>query len=418
MRILIVNTSEKKGGAAIAARRLMHALQKQGVNADMLVRDKITTDAHVHALSGKWQKKWHFLWERFTIWKHNGFSRKGLFEVDIANAGTDITAHPLFREADIVHLHWVNQGMLSMANIRAIAATGKPIVWTMHDMWQSTGICHHSVDCEAYKVVCKCCPQLQRPSENDLSACVFRKKKEVYETGNFSFVACSKWLETLAAQSVLTGTKPVCSIPNPLDTTLFSPQDKAIARKHLNLPTDKKLLLFSAAKTTDKRKGIDYLIEACRCIVEKYPTSVEEWGIVLVGEGTAEFQQCFPFPFYSLSYVHSEAELATIYRAVDVYVTPSLQENLPNTIAEATACGLPCVGFKVGGIPEMIDHKENGYVATYKSAEDLAEGVLWVLTEAPYERLARSARDKAIRKYAEETVARQYIQLYESLLHV
>ncbi len=417
MRVLIVNTAEKLGGAAIAARRLMLALQKQGVKASMLVRDKQTAHPAVYALPvASWRLKWNFLWERVVIWMNNGFRRQGIFGVDIANTGTDITALPGFKEADVIHLHWVNQGMLSLKDIRRIVQTGKPIVWTMHDMWACTGICHHAVDCTKYRTHCHDCEQLAYPRAEDLSYRVFRRKKELYSEGRFSFVACSRWLEELAKTSVLIGHHPITNIPNPIDTDTFAPQDKTAVRRKLGLPIDKRLLLFGSVKITDKRKGIDYLVEACKHIVMQKPELANEWGIVVLGQGTDAYQDSFPFPFYNMQYVSDETQLAEIYNAVDVYVTPSLQENLPNTIVEAMCCGVPCVGFRVGGIPQMIDHECNGYVAEFRSAEDLARGILRILCESDYAKLSIEARQKAEQTYAESHVARQYLRIYEQIL--
>ena len=143
MRILIVNTSENVGGAAVAANRLMEALNNNGVKAKMLVMKKTTDHITVVGLPHAWLQRLHFLWERFVIYCHLHFSRHNLFAIDIANAGTDITSLREFKEADLIHLSWINQGMLSLADIKRIVRSGKPVVWTMHDLWTATGICHY-----------------------------------------------------------------------------------------------------------------------------------------------------------------------------------------------------------------------------------------------------------------------------------
>ena len=144
MRVLIINTSERIGGAAIAASRLMESLKNNGIKAKMLVRDKQTDQISVVRLKSNWLQVWKFMWERIVIWSANRFRRYHLFDVDIANTGTDITSLPEFRQADVIHLHWINQGMLSLNDIRKILTSGKPVVWTMHDMWPCTGICHYA----------------------------------------------------------------------------------------------------------------------------------------------------------------------------------------------------------------------------------------------------------------------------------
>ena len=161
MKILLVNTSERTGGAAVACSRLMNALQKQGIDAKMLVRDKQSDNPQVSGLGlGRWSQLWKFVWERIVIWKANHFKKNNLFSVDIANTGTDITTFPEFKEADIIHLHWINQGMLSLKNLERIFESGKPVVWTMHDLWPATGICHHPRECDHYHTHCHNCPLL------------------------------------------------------------------------------------------------------------------------------------------------------------------------------------------------------------------------------------------------------------------
>lgn len=384
MRVLIINTAERIGGAAIAANRLMEALKNNGIKAKMLVRDKQTDQVTVVALKKSWRKIWQFTWERIVIWAANGFKRHNLFAVDIANTGTDITSLPEFRQADVIHLHWINQGMLSLKDIQHILSSGKPVVWTLHDMWPFTGICHYAGECEKYTTECHNCPLLLKPHRHDLSEKTFRKKQKLYATA-------------------------------PINTNLFKPRAKKFAREKLHLPTDKKLLLFGSMKITDKRKGIDYLIEACKLLSRQEPELSQQLGVVVLGSQAEQCKSLFPFSIYPMNYVSNEKELVDIYNAVDLYVTPSLQDNLPNTIVEAMACGIPCVGFNVGGIPQMIDHLHNGYVAQYKSAEDLANGICWTLTEGDYDTLSSEAYRKAVTTYSEMTVANQYIQIYNHI---
>lgn len=417
MRVLIINTSEKIGGAAIAARRLMEALRNNGINAKMLVRDKQTDHVSVVEVKKSWRNLWRFVWERIVIWTANRFKKHNLFDVDIANTGTDITSMPEFTQADVIHLHWVNQGYISLKGLRTILQSGKPVVWTMHDMWPFTGICHYADGCNKYETECGACPKIYgRPHTHDLAHSIFQKKMRVYAGRDICFVACSRWLEAMARKSKLLQDKFVTNIPNAINTKLFHPLNKEEARKRLNLPLDHKLILFGSMKITDKRKGIDYLIDACHILENDYPDIGDNIAVVIVGKETDETANLFPFPFYNMGYVSSEHRLVDIYNAVDLYVTPSLQDNLPNTIVEAMACGTPCVGFQIGGIPQMIDHLHNGYVAEYQSAADLANGIHWILTETDYAELSEAACRKAVSAYSEESVSKQYIEVYNKAI--
>ena len=416
MRVLIVNTSENIGGAAIAANRLMEALKNNGVKAKMLVRDKRTEQITVATLPPSPMLKAKFVWERVCIWKANRFKRHNLFQVDLANTGTDITTLPEFKEADVIHLHWVNQGFLSLKDIRRIIDSGKPIVWTMHDQWPFTGICHYSGECTKYKEECHHCPLLLHGgSGNDLSAKVFRRKQQMLRGAHIVFVACSHWLEGLARESALLTGQEITSISNTLNTNIFRPEEQTRARLKCNLPIDRNLLLFGSLKATDPRKGIKYLVEACRKLQEKDAGLAAHTGIVVVGNRAEDIRGLFPFPVYAIDYVSSEKQMAQLYNAVDAYVTPSLEDNLPNTIMEALFCGVPCVGFRVGGIPEMIDHLRNGYLAEARNADDLAEGIRFCLDPERRDALSGHAVHTALSRYGETHVASKYIAIYQRI---
>jgi len=417
MRVLIVNTSERAGGAAMAASRLMEALIGHGVKAKMLVRDKQTDALTVVELPGRWRQQWCFLWERLVIFMRLHFLRKRLFELDIANAGTDITRLREFQEADVIHLHWVNQGLLSLGDIRRILLTGKPVVWTMHDIWPATAICHLTLGCKQFKTQCHHCKYLPGGgSANDLSAQVWCRKQRMLAGQSITFVACSRWLEGEARQSaLLQGQKTAC-IPNPINTHIYKVEDRSTARERAGLPADRRLILFVSQRVTNRNKGMDYLVEACNQLAEQYPEMKQDTGVAILGGHAEEVVGQLPFECYPLGYISDERRIVDVYNAADVFVLPSLSENLPNTIMEAMACGVPCVGFKVGGIPEEIDHQKNGYVAAYRDAADLARGIRWILAEADREALSKAAVAKVNRCYSQQSVALKYTEVYNEAI--
>ena len=411
MRVLIVNTSERTGGAAVAANRLMRALNNNGVKTKMLVREKETDTLTVAELPRSFRLRWHFLWERLVVFFHLHFQRRPLFEIDIANVGSDITKLREFQEADIIHIHWINQGMLSLGGIRKILRSGKPVVWTMHDIWPATAICHVTLGCRSFTTQCKNCRLLPgRGSSSDLSTSVWLKKQRMTRDENIYYVACSRWLESEAKRSALLKGQKIVSIPNPIDTHIYKRGDKQKARQRLGLPLDRKLILFASQRVTNENKGMRYLIEACQHLTECQ--TLCEVEVVILGGHAEEVVELLPLKAIPLGYVNDEQRIVDVYNAADVFVLPSLSENLPNTIMEAMACGVPCVGFKVGGIPEEIDHLRNGYVAEYRSAEDLAKGIRWILTEADYEALSRHAVQKVAQCYSQQSVAMKYLDVY------
>lgn len=419
MKVLLINTSETAGGAAIAASRLCDTLNRHGVQAKLLVRDKQSdrpTTCQVptgglHSL----RLQAAFLWERFRIWMANGFHRQGLFAVDLGVGGASIVDTPAFREADIIHLHWVNQGFLSLAELRRILQSGKPIVWTLHDLWPATAICHYPGQCPHFHTHCHDCPQLQRPSAHDLSWRVFDQKAATYAEGRITFVGCSRWIAGQARQSRLLGASGITSIPNTYDHHIFCPGDRDQARQRFALPRRLRLLLFVCQKVTDPRKGLDHLFAALRS--QRLHAWQGRLALVVVGQMAEEIAERIPLPVHTLDYLSDPADMAELYRAVDLFVTPSLEDNLPNTLMEALACGTPCVGFDVGGIPEMIDHGHNGYVARYRDADDLARGIDQVLSDPHYDQLATNAAQKATTTWNEDTITDAYTALYTRLVN-
>ena len=389
MNVLLVSTSECSGGGAIAARRLMEALNKNGVKAKLMVRDKQSDAVTVCQVGHKLPK----LLERLAVLPRCGFNRTLMWQADIANVGIDITHTREFREADVIHLHWVCQGMLSLDGIEHIMRSGKRVVWTLHDEWPYLGICHYRGDCT--EKGCRHCPILC----GSLPSRLYERKLDLYQRWHPTFVGCSQWI-TSQAQKVLPS-ECVVHINNCIPSALFHPTDMQQARRTLSLPQEKRLLLFCSQKVNDERKGSAYLTEALQQL------SADELHLVIVGKNAEQIPLPDNFGVTRIGTV-SEHEMPLLYNAVDVFLTPSLQDNLPNTIAEAMSCGTPCVGFEVGGIPEMIDHLENGYVARYRDASDLAEGIRYVLTHY----LRTAAHNKAAKAYEETHVAQEYIKLY------
>lgn len=417
MKVLIVNTSERTGGAAVAAQRLMDALNNNGIKAKMLVQKKESSHISIAGLRHPWLQRWRFLWERWSIFLHLHCSRVHLFNIDIANVGADITRLREFREADIIHLHWINQGFLSLKSIQRILKSGKPVVWTMHDAWPATGICHLTMGCQQFKTTCQHCQYLPNGgSKNDLSQQIWKQKKLLYKKYYVFFVACSQWLAGEAKRSALLTGQKITNIPNPIDTYVFRKGDKKKAREQLQLPQNKKLILFAAHKVTDEKKGISFLIQALQHLTETHPELKDQLAVAILGGHSEDIQSQIDLPIFPLGYTSDLQTLANTYNSADLFVLPSLSDNLPNTIMEAMACGVPCVGFNVGGIPEMITHKQNGYVAAYKNAEDLAKGIYWTLFESNIEALSANAIKKVTREYSPQHVAMKYAEVYQQAM--
>ena len=412
MRVLIINTSERTGGAAVAANRLMEALNNNGVKAKMLVSEKISDKLTVASCGSPWKNQWNFLWERFVIWACNGFSRKNLFKVSIANTGIDITQTTEFKEADIIHLHWINQGFLSIKSIRRILNSGKPVVWTMHDMWPLTGICHHAYSCENYQTGCHDCPFLRWPGRHDLSSRVFNKKLNMLGSQRITYTAVSNWLAGKARNSMLTRHQNIEMVPNAIALQHFHLYDRSEARRALGI-AEPHVLVFGAARIDDDIKGLSYLTEALCLLIDSGRMERSSLRLLLFG-GIKDEQKLdrIPIPYTYMGYIKDEKQLSQVYSAANCVVSSSLYETFGQTLIEAMACGCLPVAFTGSGQQDIITHQQNGYLADYLSAESLANGIFWALTtDVP----AKALRSSVQQRYAEDVIAKRYIEVYEQI---
>lgn len=414
MKVALINTKQSGGGAAVAACRLHKALREEGVDATLVVAEGEGGEAiEVESKSfwGKLLYKFNFIKERFNIWVANGFTRKNLFTVSTADSGTDITKLPAVKEADVIHLHWVNQGMLSLKNIEQLVAIGKPVVITPHDMWYATAICHHAGVCDKYTTGCNNCICLTKPSDNDLSAKVWKRKQNLYKKG-VTFVAISHWLAERLERSALTSGVGYRQICNVIDTNYFCIHDKAQSRAKLQISENEKVLVFGAAKLNDPIKGADMLFSA----IEKSGIK-DDILLLLFGsiKNDEEFLSRIPCRYKYVGSVTEKDKLVQLYSAADMVVVSSHYESLSFVIAEAMACGTPALAFDSAGQTTLIDHKENGYLAHYPSVDDFAEGINWLLQNAN-EDMRKNANEKINRIMSPKMVAQQHIELYKSLL--
>jgi glycosyltransferase involved in cell wall biosynthesis len=403
LKIALISYHNQNGGAGIACGRLRDALTKAGHQVSYIVQEKTGNDTSIALNTNPWRKaiSWlRFILERLAYLPYEK-NKDVRFLFNPGKFGQDLSQHPLIQEADIIHLHWVNFGMLSIQNIKQLLNIGKPVYWTLHDMWAFTGGCHHSGDCLNFQVACGNCQEfLKNPAKNDLSHQVWKEKVQAFQQPNLHIITCSDWLKERASSSSILKFQTIESIPNAINIELFKPAKKEDSKKSLGLDPEKKHILFVAMRVNAPKKGFSYLEQALKALDK----STHELIVV----GNAQDLPELHLNAHHLGHIRSTEKMIQIYQAADVFVTPSLEENLPNTIMEALACGTPCVGFNTGGIPEMIEHQVNGYVANYKSAEDLTTGLMWTLANAP----AAAARNKATTFYSEEIIAAKHVNYY------
>ncbi|MBD5357843.1 MAG: glycosyltransferase [Bacteroides sp.] len=415
MKVVIINKSDSTGGAAVVSRRLMEALRSEGVDAHMLVTEKLTDSPYVELAASPNAIRKPFLAERLKIFISNGFNRKTLFKIDTASDGMPLWNHPLVKEADAVLLNWVNQGMLSLKGIRNILNLGKPVIWTMHDMWCMTGICHHAAQCEGFMEECGECPLLGRcKGINDISHKTWKKKIRLNRNKNkITYVAVSNWLADKALESSLLFKENVIVIPN-----AFTPPAIPSCRKK---KTDEIRILFGAARLDDPIKGLPVLIEMTHIIKKENPELAQRLRLVTFGgvKNPASLEG-IEIPHDYLGIVHGEEKIREVYEAGDILVSASSYETLPGTLVEAQAYGCIPVSFNRGGQADIIDHLSTGYIANYSgdiktAAGNLAEGIRWAVAladdPASLENIQKRMYESVATKFSPHAVANAYIDI-------
>lgn len=376
MKIVHINTSDISGGAAIAAHRLHQELLKKNVDSKMLVLNKESDELTIKTASKKVDKhlnnKIRNFFEKINFKRYE--KRENPIIFSSGNYGIDIISFKEIIEADVIHLHWINDNYINLNTIKKLAEMNKKIVWTMHDMWPFTGGCHYAGNCKNYEKKCGNCEILMTNCEKDITRKIFLNKEKIFNQIDFIVVGCSDWISDCASKSSLFNSKKIYNIPNVLDTKIFKKLDKKSCRDILNLKPDKKYILFGAmGATSDPRKGYSYLKETLEILKKEKDEFSENLEILIFGASHSE--EVLPFKTHFLGKLFDEYTLNIVYNAADLFVSPSVEENLANTVNESLASGTPVVAFDVGGMPDMIEHCINGYLAELKNSNDLAMGI-------------------------------------------
>ncbi len=411
MRILHLNTHEISGGAAIAARRLHLGLSAEGVDSCLAVGVKESDTPNAILADSVFSKVARLLCDRLER-KTASF----LYTRPKHPAHCTFSLLPSFRHRrvnkiarDILHLHWVTDGFLAPFSLGRLQG---PTIWTMHDTWPFTGGCHFFQQCEGHTQSCGRCPELGSTCAQDLSRWHWKLKHNALQRLRPVMVSPSREYAVKAARSGMLHGLRVETIPNGIDTSVFRPIPQTLARQLLQLPKGVPLILFGAVgATTDHNKGFDLLLKALRAL------KPEQTNCLIFGASHDGKNNSLPCPAFFLGQLRDNISLALTYSAADVFVCPSRCENLPNTILESLACGTPVVAFSVGGIPDMVEHGLNGYLARPYDTEDLARGIAMLLDDTELrQRMGEAGRKKIDREFSMPVVARQYIALYEDIL--
>lgn len=415
MKILFLNTFKNVGGATQACNRIYHALQTYTDYTLSIINQFDETNLYTNWRN--WPGLFRLLREKvqlIPVLKN----KNSKFEFDSASVGKSFRKNHQIEEADIIHMHWISQGFVSLEGLSELAAKGKPIVHTLHDMWAFTGGCFYAGECDHYMKNCGHCPFLKGDNADDVSHKTWLKKESIYKHSNIKWVCPSIWLYNAAKESSLGQSNEIFYIPYPVDTDKYKPIDRQKILKEYNLDPDKFYILFGAHNISDKRKGLNYLIEALEDLKSNNSGLIQNSELVLFGKcNDTSILNHLPIPFHYKGFIKDSNELIKLYNAADIFAMPSVDDNLPNMILESLACGTPVVSFNMGGIPDMISHDENGFLAEYRNPSSLATGLNYFFQNRDQmEIFSVKARKKAETEFSIKKVAKQYADLYNEIM--
>ncbi|MDQ8189147.1 glycosyltransferase [Roseibacillus persicicus] len=412
MKLLSLSASDLSGGAAVAATRLHLGLKADGMDSTLIVGEKMGGDPDTIGLDNNLT---------FSLRRNLDLAPLKLDQAPESISYRSLSWLPnkkleraiAARNPDLIHLHWTQNGFMPLSLLDKLTA---PLVWTFHDLWPVCGALHHEYQNdlryhEGYTAANR--PRSRRGL--DLDRRVALRKEKAYKEHNIEAIVPSHWMAEQVRKSSLWRDRPLTVIPIGLDTQIFKPLQKAAARDLLNLPADKKLILFGAMYAgSDKNKGYHQLREA----LEQLNLPKDEIELAVFGmSAPAEGESPLPYPAHWMGVLRDQFTLAALYSAADVMVVPSLQESFGQTASEALSCGTPVVAFDTSGLKDIVDHEQNGYLAEPFEPSDLAEGIRFVLADtARYETLCENAREKVVSTFSLPQVVKRHREVYEKHL--
>lgn len=407
MNILHINQSDIGGGAAIAAYRLHQSLlAKGGVSSKLLVGESLISDPRIDII----RQNIHL---NKQLFRFNG--RLGLLYINILST-FNIPHHPFYQEADILNFHNLH-GANSWFNYLAISkiTQNKPTVFTLHDMWGFTGHCAYSYDCDRWKSGCGKCPypNIYPSIYRDNTNLEWKLKNWVYSKSNLVIVAPSHWLAEQAQASML-GRFPIHHIPYGIDTDAYRPLDRQLCKAVLDIPQDKKVLLFGVTSLKDHRKGGDLLLKA----LQQLPQSLKSNIVLLTfGNSNEAFRSELGMPIISLGYINSDRLKSIAYSAADLFILPTRADNLPLVLQESMSCGTPMVSFDIGGVRDIVRPSISGYLATPENTEDFGHGIVKLLEDDNLRLdMSKNCRAIAVKEYPLHLQSERYTELYQQIL--
>ena len=412
MRIVHISHTDTGGGAAIACIRHAEAMKDAGLDVNVLTAKKMGQNPIVTKPHWGWYSIVNQIQYSLHEWIISKIKPIGTFS--IMQYGVPFHKTKEVKEADVIFLHWVNKNTLSIKGVEQLLKLNKPTFWYLHDMFPITGGCHYSLDCLEYQKDCKKCPLIENPKADGLAHKQLKWKiKHWSKYPNLYFIAPSIWLKDCIEHSSLAKNCISIVIPNLINTKVFKPYDFDV-KKIFGLNPNKKTILFSSHLHGNIYKGSNYTIN---CLKLLDPSKYE--GLI-IGNMPKGLEESVPLKVIATGYLSDSISLVMAYNACDTLIISSIAENYPNVVLEAMACGKPCIGFKIGGIPDLISHKKTGYLTNEKTAEKLLDGIFWMFEDSHrYSIISQEARKQIVENnsYYNGKAIHSLLELCQNIKH-
>jgi glycosyltransferase involved in cell wall biosynthesis len=417
LRVLHLSTTDRQGGAARAAHKLHTELVRQRIDSRMFVLRKTGLDEQVSQLRPEMdivsrvrrRRRLRLIERQFNPYWSTWDPKYEIFNTDMSPFRGELVRQ--LPDCNLINLHWVAELIDYRAFFDHVITVRKPVVWRLADMNPLTGGCHYDWDCGKFVAGCGNCPQLGSARTLDLAARTWLRKQCIFsrvETKQLHFVALCEWMAKKVRASALFGRFDVTVIPNGVDLKTFCPKDKAQCKLVLGIDPKKTVLLLVADTVMSHRKGGALAAQSIQSLAR-----FENFTLLTVGKLQHEIKT--PCEHIALGTLDCNRLLSLAYNAADLFIAPSLQENLPNTVLESIACGTPVAGFSVGGIPEIVKNGETGVLSQRMTADGLSQAIADVLS-LNQQALRKRCVDLAVSRYDLQTQARKYIELYARIL--
>jgi len=388
MKIAFVSYSDFNGGEKKTFYKIFNLLKKKNRSL-LIVREKSINDKRIILFGNKYLNKLR------NVFMHYLSRVIGLKDFSFNLLPSNMGVYLNSLDVDLINLHWINGETISINDIEKI---NKPLVITLHDMWFFSGGYNYVNENEYFK-----------KKKKFLDEFIYNKKKKIFNNKKIYFISPSKWMNNCLKKNIFLQKKKSVIIPYPTEN-IFRPLDINECRDKFKFKRDEVLCVFSAASLLDnERKGFDLLLESLKLI------NNFKFKVIVISKSKIFYPNKHEMIYFH-NYKNNNKIYNELLNCANFFVIPSRQDNLPNVALEALSCGKPIVSYNVGGLRELVDHKNNGYLAKSFDVKDFARGINFMIKNHKKFN-SNIIRNKFMKKINQNLVENKYNNFFKKILN-